>query len=131
MLQDFRYAVRNLRRSPLFTFVALLSLALGIGANTAVFTLADQVLLRLLPVKHARELLFFTSPGPHSGMVQSVNMFSYPMFQIATTIPFCRWPPASTPLNLTYNIAANAFRRNCPAPGSIPRIATVLGRGIA
>ena len=67
MLQDFLYAIRNLRRSPLFTIVALFSLALGIGANSAVFTIADQVLLRLIPVKHARQLVSFTSPGPQSG----------------------------------------------------------------
>src|SRR4051794_8153432 len=81
MLQDFRYAIRNLRRSPLFTVIALLSLALGIGANTAVFTIADQVLLRMIPVKHAAQLVFFTSPGPQSGMVWGENRFSYAMFQ--------------------------------------------------
>ena len=67
MLQDFLYAIRNLRRSTLFTVVALFSLALGIGANSAVFTIADQMLLRLLPVKYARQLVFFTSPGPQTG----------------------------------------------------------------
>ena len=68
MLQDLSYAIRNLRRSPLFTIVALFSLALGIGANSAVFTIADQVLLRLIPVNHARQLVSFTSPGPQSGI---------------------------------------------------------------
>src|SRR5579872_2678033 len=79
-MQDFRYALRNLRRSPLFTLVALLSLALGIGANSAIFTIADQVLLRLLPVRHARDLVFFTSDGPQTGSVWGANRFSYPMY---------------------------------------------------
>ena len=48
---DLRLAIRGLRRSPLFAIVATLSLALGIGANTAIFTLMDQILLRKLPVK--------------------------------------------------------------------------------
>ena len=81
MLQDLRYALRNLNRTPLFTTVAVLSLALGIGANSAIFTIADQVLLRLLPVRHAGDLVFFTSPGPQNGHVWGENMFSYPMFQ--------------------------------------------------
>ena len=63
MLQDFHYAIRNLRRTPLFTIVALFSLALGIGANSAVFTIADQVLLRLIPVKHARPAGLLHQPG--------------------------------------------------------------------
>jgi len=48
---DLRLALRGLRRSPLFASVAILSLALGIGANTAIFTLIDQILLRKLPVR--------------------------------------------------------------------------------
>src|SRR5262245_45995077 len=50
VFNDIRFALRGLLRSPLFAIVAVLSLALGIGANTAIFTLIDQILLRKLPV---------------------------------------------------------------------------------
>ncbi len=55
-MHELRYTLRSLRKSPVFTAVAVLSLALGIGANTAIFTLLDQILLRLLPVKDPQEL---------------------------------------------------------------------------
>jgi len=54
---DLRFALRTFRKSPVFVVVALLSLALGIGANTAIFTLIDQLMLRLLPVKHPEQLV--------------------------------------------------------------------------
>ena len=60
---DIRYAVRGFSRTPLFTVVAVLSLAFGIGANAAIFSLLDQVMLRLLPVKHPEQLVLFSIHG--------------------------------------------------------------------
>src|SRR2546423_7510661 len=57
ILQDVRYGTRQLRQSPGFTLVAVLSLALGIGANTAIFQLVDAIRLRMLPVQHPEELV--------------------------------------------------------------------------
>ena len=65
--QDLRYAFRTLRKSPLFSAVAVLSLALGIGANTAIFTLIYQLILRPLPVKDPAQLVMLAGRGRHYG----------------------------------------------------------------
>ena len=64
---DVSYAFRLLRRSPAFTLVALLSLGLGIGANTAIFSLIDTVLVRTLPVDDPQRLFFVDNSGGKSG----------------------------------------------------------------
>jgi predicted permease len=81
ILADLRFALRMLRKSPVFTVVAILSIALGIGANTAIFTLLDQALLRLLPVKNANELVLVRPRGPWSGSNWGDgNQLSFPMY---------------------------------------------------
>src|SRR6185503_10505456 len=75
----------GLARTPLFAAVAILSLALGIGANTAMFSLINQVLLRTLPVRNPHELIYLYSPGPWQGSMSDDESggpsFSYPMFR--------------------------------------------------
>ena len=81
LFKDLRYACRGLLRAPLFTLVAVVSIALGIGANTAIFTLVDQVLLRQLPVKQPEQLVLLTQLGPHHGNNRGSNSTSFPMYE--------------------------------------------------
>src|SRR5271170_6697955 len=63
LMQDLRYSLRQIRRSPGFMMTAVLTLALGVGANTAIFSLLDQALLRSLPVRAPEQLVILSAPG--------------------------------------------------------------------
>jgi putative ABC transport system permease protein len=83
LLADLRYALRSLRRVPLFTAVAVLSIAFGIGANTAVFTLVDQVILRKMAVVNPGEIVHVTAAGTeqYGGSIGDGTELSYPMYR--------------------------------------------------
>ena len=74
-------ALRGLRRSPLFAAVAILSLGLGIGANSAIFTLIDQILLRKLPVAAPDQLVMIYQQANNMGSNMGSRMNSYPLYQ--------------------------------------------------
>lgn len=84
IFEDLRYAIRLLRKSPAFTIIAVLTLALGIGANTAIYTLLDQAVLRRLPVKDPRQLALLRYTGENKGYSHTRSeddlFFSYPMY---------------------------------------------------
>src|SRR5689334_906665 len=78
MLQDLRYAIRTLVKRPGFTLVVIFTLALGIGANTAIFSVTDKLLLRSLTVKDPNQLVLITSVSVSPYFVS--NSFSYPIY---------------------------------------------------
>src|SRR4029079_8102459 len=84
-MREIRLTVRSLARTPLYTMTAILSLALGIGATTAIFSMMDRILLRTLPVKEPARLRFVYHPGPVKGSSSTSEQggpaFSYPMFR--------------------------------------------------
>jgi putative ABC transport system permease protein len=82
--QDLRYAFRMLRRNPVFTAVVVLTLALGIGANTAIFTLIDAVVLRKIAVKNPDELVVIGDPSHVSSLSAGnprTDLISYPLYK--------------------------------------------------
>ncbi len=76
MIQDLRYAVRMLRKHPSFTLIAVITLALGIGANTAIFSVVDKLLVRSLPVKEPQQLALVSGETVNPKFMN--NIFSYP-----------------------------------------------------
>src|SRR5271157_1800116 len=84
LTQDLKYGLRMLARSPGFTAVAVLTLALGVGANTAIFSLLDQAILRALPVKDPGRLVLVSDSEYRGGWSTSDNnemVYSYPHYK--------------------------------------------------
>ncbi len=85
LVNDLRYALRVLGKNPGYTLTAILSLALGIGANTAIFSLIDSIMLKSLPVHNPEELVSIGDPtavgSVHEGDLRDVTIFSYPFYK--------------------------------------------------
>jgi predicted permease len=123
LFQDLQYGFRMLRRSPGFTATAVLSLALGIGVNTAVFTVIDAVLLKMLPVKNPEELVQIMNVSPNDRRPNAA--FSYPTFERLRDRQLVRGMFASAGLRLNATVDGQAE----PARGQLVSgsFFTVLG----
>src|SRR5215472_14650053 len=132
-VRDFRFSLRALRRSPGFVAVSVMTLALGIGANTAIFSLLDQILLRLLPVKNPQQLVLLTMRGHHYGNNWGGNAISHPMFrdfQAHNEVfsgMFCRFPQS---VSLTFGGQSELVHAELVSGTyfSVLGVKTVLGR---
>lgn len=136
LVQDVRFGIRTLAKNPTFSLVAVGTLALGIGANTAMFSLLDQVVLKLLPVSHPEQLVIVRETGNHFGNSYGPNTISWPMFEDLRdnnkvfSGMFCRFPASVTIGNgnqmgqvISAELVSSAY---FPTLG----VGTVLGRTI-
>jgi predicted permease len=112
-VREVRLTLRSLVRTPLFTLTSVVSLALGIGATTAIFSMMDRVLFRTLPIREPDRIAFLYHPGPLQGSISTSESggpaFSYPMFR-----GLQKTQTAFTSLAGSYGVGASASYHNAP-----------------
>jgi putative ABC transport system permease protein len=131
--QDLRFGARMLRKQPGFTFIAVITLALGIGANTAIFSVVNALLLRPLPYRQPEQLVkvFRTQPDPTKGMLPSI--WSYPRFEMLREENQSFTEVAvynQSPYNLTGTDAPEQLQMELVSDGYFPLLGvnTIVGR---
>lgn len=136
LAQDIRYGARTLAKNPAFSLVVIATLALGIGANTAMFGLLDQIVLRLLPVKQPEHLVKVTVAGNNYGNTYGADRISWPMFEDLRdrndvfSDMFCRFP---TTVTVGYGDRAAQVMAELVSGSYFPvlEVGAALGRTIA
>jgi predicted permease len=135
LMQDVRFGIRTLAGNPTFSLVAVGTLALGIGANTAMFSLLDQVVLKLLPVSHPEQLVVVRESGNHYGNSYGPNTISWPLFEDLRdnnrvfSGMFCRFP-ASVAIGYGDQVGQISAELVSSAYFRTLGVAAVLGRTI-
>jgi predicted permease len=132
LVRDLRFALRLLRKSPAFTVTAILSLAVGIGANAAIFTLVDRVMLRTLPVEDPHQLVYVSDQRI---LQQSSPRFSYPFYVSIRDADIMNGVAArfTVPLNTTLDDGSARVRGELVSGNyfGVVGVTTRLGRPIA
>ena len=106
-VQDVRYTFRQFRNSPVFTLTAIISLAMGVGANAAVFTIVERLLLRPLPVSNPHELVYVTDERV---LVQPSPRFSYPFYAVVRQNMVLNGVAARSALGLNVTVNGQTLR---------------------
>src|SRR5271154_3991571 len=115
LFQDLRYALRTLRKSPGFAAVAIATLAIGIGANTAIFSFVDGVLLKPLPYEHPERIMLVLEKPPGGG-TNGISTLNFLDWKRENQVFEYMAAQTGGPVTMTGSGEATQFRRSLVSP---------------